>query len=70
MKRAAAKLTESEWSTVFRARCKGKQGQRLTDEEQALVDRAWETDRKRYAKMEADVFDATVPFGSGARYKR
>ena len=44
--------------------------QSLTDEERAIVDAAFASDKKRYAEMELDVFDATVPFGSGARAKR
>lgn len=52
---------------MFNARCKTKQGQLLSDEERALVDAAFESDRKRYASMERDVFNATAPFGSMAR---
>lgn len=70
--RAAKKstLSESEWRDVFRARCRSKRGERLTDEERAIVEAAFASDEKRYAEMELDVFDATVPFGSGARAKR
>ena len=64
------KLTESEWTHVFRARCKSKQGQALSDDEKKLVDFAFESDEKRYTAMEPDVFDATVPFGSAAKWKR
>jgi hypothetical protein len=64
------KLTEAEWAKVFAARCKSKQGQAVTPEERKLLDAAYETDPKRYGALDADVFDATVPFGSHARYKR
>jgi hypothetical protein len=64
------KLTETEWAKVFEARCRSKRGERLTDEERALVDRAFDTDQKRYGAMEPDVFDATVPFGSTVRARR
>lgn len=47
-----------------------KRGERLTDAEQDLVDAAFKNDPKRYAALEGDVFDATVPFGSAARWKR
>ena len=60
-------LTEAQWAMVFRARCKSKQGQALTDEERVLVDAAYEVDKARYGDMEPDVFNATVPFGSSAR---
>lgn len=63
-------LTEEEWRRVFRARCQSKQGQRVSDEDRALLDRAFNTDEERYAAMTGDVFDATVPFGSSARWKR
>ena len=63
-------LTEREWREVFTARCKSKQGQTLTDHERDLVDAAFASDEKRYGEMEPDVFDATVPFGSLARWKR
>ena len=62
-------LTEAEWAKVFRARCKSKQGQTLTDEERTLVDAAFKSDQKRYGEMEPEVFNATVPAGSTARWK-
>lgn len=68
-RRKPKKLTKDEWSKVFTARCKSKQGQSLTKEERELVDRAWNTDKKRYSAMEADVFNATVPFGSNVRWR-
>jgi len=61
-------LTEAEWAIVFRARCKSKQGQALTDEEHALVNAAYETNKDRYREMEPEVFNATVPFGSSAKW--
>lgn len=64
------KLTEEEWRQVFETRCRSKRGQRLSDEEQSLVGAAFVSDEKRYGEMDADVFDATVPFGSTARAKR
>ncbi len=65
-----APLTEAEWERVFLARCKSKRGEARTDEERALLDRAYLTNKQRYAAMTADVFDATVPAGSSARYRR
>lgn len=65
----ASDLTELEWEAVFRARCKSKQGQTLSDTERTIVDRAYTNNRKRYAAMERDVFNATVPFGSNARVR-
>ena len=62
------KLTEEQWSTVFRLRCKRKQGASLSEEEQSLVDAAYNSDPGRYALMERDVFNSTVPFGSTARW--
>lgn len=61
-------LTEAEWAKVFRARCKSKQGQARTDEEQTLIEAAFKSNRKRYCEMEPEVFNATVPFGSGAKW--
>lgn len=61
-------LSEAEWSRVFHLRCQGKQGRAITPEERALVDAAFEADPKRYAELESEVFNATVPFGSNVRY--
>jgi hypothetical protein len=63
-------MTDSEWSEVFKTRCRSKRGEHLTKEELLLIDRAYASDPKRYASMEADVFDATVPFGSTVRARR
>jgi hypothetical protein len=63
-------LTEAEWSTVFLARCKSRRGEAVSDVERALLDRAYRTNKERYASLDADVFDATVPAGSAARYPR
>lgn len=65
-----AKLTEAEWRLVFTYRCKSKRGETITKDERALVGRAYREDEKRYAAMDPDVFDATVPFGSTARWRR
>jgi hypothetical protein len=42
----------------------------LAVSESRLVERAYREDRDRYGKMEADVFDASVPLGSSARWRR
>lgn len=63
-------LSEAEWKEVFRVRCKNKRGEQLNEQEQMLVERAWSSDRARYRNLDADVFDATVPFGSTVRYPR
>lgn len=65
-------LTEAEWAIVFRARCKSKEGRgdTITKEERKLVDRAYKEDPDRYGAMDADVFNATVPFGSNVRWRR
>lgn len=68
--RKRTNLTEDDWRKVFELRCRSKRGQRLSDEEQTLVDAAYRQDRKRYGALEPDIFDATVPFGSAARYRR
>ena len=60
-------LTKAEWRHVFKARCKSKQGLALSDAEKDLVGAAWWSDQKRYERMETDVFNATVPFGSTVR---
>ncbi len=70
MARRKKKLTEEEWQRVFKIRCRSKQGLQIAKEDQSLTDRAYESDQERYAAMEADVFDATVPFGSSARWPR
>lgn len=59
-----APLTEMEWQQVFRHRCQSKQGQRLLPDEQALVERAYKENPERYAALDGEVFDATIPFGS------
>lgn len=61
------KLTDSNWRRVFDLRCRSKRGEYLSPEDRALIDAAHNEDRDRYADMDADVFNATVPFGSNAR---
>ena len=61
------RLTEGEWAMVFDARCKSKRGEPVSAAERLLVEMAYASDAKRYAAMELDVFNATVPFGSAAR---
>lgn len=62
------KLTEERWEKVFYARCKSKQGQPVTEEESVLLDTAYASDLKRYTSLDEEVFNATVPFGSSARW--
>lgn len=62
-------LSEDDRREVFRLRCKSKRGETLSRKEMALVQRAFETDPAWYKKTEADVFNATVPFGSTVRMK-
>lgn len=62
-------LTEAEWVEVFKARCRSKRGERLTNKERDLVEAAFRSDEKN-GEMELDVFDTTVPFGSSARARR
>jgi hypothetical protein len=47
-----------------------KRGEMLKVSESKFVERAWREDPDRYKGMEADVFDATVPFGSYRRARR
>lgn len=63
-------LTETEWLKVFRTRCKSKRGETLTPDEHVLIEKAFKQDQTRYAAMEPDVFDATVPVGSNAKWQR
>ena len=64
------KLTAEEWRRTFSLRCRSKQGQSLSGEELKLLETAFNEDAARYRSQEADVFDATVPFGSNVRAKR
>lgn len=61
-------LTEDEWRLVFEARCRSKQGIPLSADVRALCERAYSLDPERYSAMNADVFEATRPFGSSARH--
>lgn len=70
MTRRRRKLTEAEWSDVFQICCRAKQGLPLSKADRVLIDAAFNEDPDRYAKMELDVFDATVPFGSNVRARR
>lgn len=70
MTRRRRKLTEAEWRDVFQIRCRAKQGLPLSKADRALFDAAFNEDPDRYAKMEPNVFDATVPFGSNVRARR
>jgi hypothetical protein len=69
-KRKVRELNAHEWRQVFEARCLSKRGLPVSPEQQALVDLAYKSDPDRYGKLDPDVFDATVPFGSGARARR
>jgi hypothetical protein len=64
------KLTEEEWRRLFQMRCRSKQGQELSKKDRALMHAAFKEDPDRYGSMEADVFDATVPFGSNVKARR
>lgn len=65
------RLSDEEWREVFRLRCLSKRGTPdMSPESRRLVDRAYKEDPDRYKAMEADVFDATVPFGSDVRWRR
>lgn len=68
-KRKPRKLTEAEWKKVFVGRCKSKRGEPVTAEERKLINLAFDSDLERYTDMEADVFNATVPFGSNVRWR-
>lgn len=57
-------LDEHEWRKVFELRCKSKRGHGLSENEQALVERAYRADPARYAAMNGEVFQATLPFGA------
>ena len=63
------KLTEAEWLNVFKLRCRTRRGERLTDPETDLVERAHVEDRERYRALDKDVFEETLPVGSTARWK-
>lgn len=67
MTRSKRKLTENDWSNVFRLRCRTKQGQEISEADRALINAAYAEDPIRYKALEPDVFDATVPFGSNVR---
>jgi transposase-like protein len=60
-------LTEEEWVLVFKLRCRSKSGLPPSDDERALLERAFSLDPERYRAMNADVFEATRPFGSSAK---
>lgn len=64
------RLTEAEWREVFVLRCRSKRGERVLPEDHRLCERAFRENLERYKTMDADVFDATVPFGSAARWPR
>jgi hypothetical protein len=64
------KLTNANWRSVHSIRVRSKQGRPITSSEQGLCMRAMHEDPARYDNMSADVFDATVPFGSAAKAKR
>ena len=64
------KLTDESWHKVFEIRCRSKRGLPVTPAELGLCGRALNENPERYKAMGADVFDATVPFGSNAKAKR
>ncbi len=68
--RLEGRMTKEQWAEVFHIRCRSKRGESVALAEHDLCTRAFKDDEERYRKMEADVFDATVPFGSQARWRR
>jgi len=62
-------LTEAEWNEVFEIRCLTKKGLPITESQQQLIQRAFESDPERYKELNAPVFDATLPVGSQAKYR-
>jgi hypothetical protein len=62
-------LTEQEWAEVFRVRCRSKQGHRLNDEEFSILTAAWKSDPNRYKGLDKEVFEATLPAGSSAKWR-
>lgn len=56
--------TESEWSRVFKIRCRTKRGEGATPEELDLCRACLAADRERYVAMNQDVFEETAPFGA------
>ncbi len=60
-------LTEADWDRVFTLRCQSKRGHELSKEQHDFCMRAYKQDAVRYGKMDARVFNATVPFGSNVR---
>jgi hypothetical protein len=70
MAKAKEKLTDESWRKVFSIRCRLKQGQSVPPADLKLCERARREDLDRYGALEADVFDATVPFGSTTKAKR
>ena len=63
-------LTDDQWREVFGIRCRSKRGEPITQTELRLCERAMWSDEARYSAEEADVFDATVPFGSNVKARR
>lgn len=61
-------LSEEDWAKVFRYRCRSRKGEHLAPEEHDFCHRAYQADPERYCALDRDVFNATVPFGSSARY--
>lgn len=61
------KLGGESWRKVFAIRCRSKRGEAITPAELRLCSRARREEPTRYEKMEVDVFNATVPFGSNVR---
>ena len=60
-------LTAAEWQLVFHLRCRAKQGQALSGDDNALLNRAFKEAPERYTALDVDVFNATVPVGSNVR---
>jgi hypothetical protein len=65
MAKKAKPLTDSEWDEVFRLRCRSKRGEYLSPDHQALLERAYKSDPKRYGELDRPVFEATKPYGAG-----
>lgn len=60
-------LTDEDWRNVFKIRCLSKQGQGVTSADLAFLEKALHEDPDRYAALNLDVFNATLPFGATRR---
>ena len=59
-----------DWEKVFDLRCRSKRGERLSDDQAALLVAAWKADKVRYSALTERVFEETAPMPGKTKHSK